>query len=116
MPQIDEKDIPRLLVFAAKAGYGIRAGETLPTVFETHQKINPVKVDQMSMHPELQDKPIIVTKTFEVIDGNHRLRLHALQETLVPYIMLDLSFVEALDLLAVFPFAYELTEATPERN
>lgn len=114
MPQIDEKDIAKLMVFAAKMGYGISAGETLPTIFSSHQKVDATRVSNMP--DTILDKPIICTKAFEIIDGNHRRQAHAIRETLTPYIMIDCSFVEALDMLAVFPFAYELTELTPERN
>lgn len=114
MPQIDEKDIAKLLVFVGRAGYGIRAGETLPTQFISHQAVDPVKVDRMK--DEVLAKPVICTKAYEIIDGNHRLQAHHIRETIVPYIMLDMTFVEALDLLTVFPFAYELNDLTPERN
>lgn len=114
MPQVDEKDIARLLVFLGRAGIGISAGEALPSAFEYHQDIDWARAKKM---PEaVADKPVLVTKKFELIDGNHRFAYHALNETFVPYIMFDMSFAEALNHLNVFPFAYELTAQTPERN
>lgn len=114
MPQVDEKDIARLLVFLGRTGVGISAGESLPSVFEYHQDIDWDKA--RNMKDSVADKPVLVTKKFEIIDGNHRWAYHALHETFVPYIKLDMSFVEALDLFNVFPFAYELQSLTPERN
>lgn len=114
MPQVDEKDIPRLIVFAAKMGFGVSAGETSPTTFTRYQPVDWDKVKAMPV--AVADKPVLCTKKFEVIDGNHRNAAHEIRETLNPYIMFDCSMVEALDMLAVFPFAYELTELTPERN
>lgn len=114
MPQVDEKDIPRLIVFAAKMGYGVTAGETLPSTFTRYQPVDWVKAKAM---PEtVLDKPVLCTKSFEVIDGNHRNAAHEINETLNPYLKFDCSMVEALDMLNVFPFAYELTPLTPERN
>jgi hypothetical protein len=115
MPQIDEKDMAKAIVFFAKAGFGVKgAGDATPYVFFRHQEVNWGKVDAM---PEsLLDKPILVTRLNEVIDGNHRLAKHERTGTLCPYIQLDCTFVEALNVLAVFPFAYELKPTTPERN
>jgi hypothetical protein len=114
MPQIDEKDIARLIVYVAKAGYGLGAGEISPHTFIPHQAIDWAKVK--AMPDKLLVKPVICTKKFEIIDGNHRVAKHLMADTPVPYIMFDMSFVEALDLLAVFPFAYEIEPTTPERN
>lgn len=115
MPQIDEKDIGKLIVFATKAGYPvISAGDASAWLFSRHQDVDWEKVAKM---PEtLLNKPILVTRLNEVIDGNHRLAKHEQEETLVPFIRFDCTFSEMLNLLAVFPFAYELNPNTPERN
>lgn len=114
MPQVDEKDIPRLIVFASKMGYGVMAGETRPSTFTRYQPVDWNKAKNMK--EEVLAKPVLCTKAFEVIDGNHRNAGHEVRNTLNPYIQFDCTFVQALDMLAVFPFAYELTEITPERN
>lgn len=114
LPQIDEKDIGKLLVFFGKAGYSFSAGETLPGIFTAHQKVDLFKADQMP--EEVLGKPIVCTKQWEIIDGNHRRWAHEIRGTLTPYIRLNCTFVEALNLLNVFPFAYELNGLTPEGN
>lgn len=116
MPQVDEKDIGKLLVFMGRAGVGVRAGEALATAFTFHQKIDPVKAAGIAAVPSLLAKPVLCTNKFEIIDGDHRTEAHRLNATMTPYIMFDCSFAEALNLLNVFPFAYELTSLTPERN
>lgn len=114
MPQIDEKDIPKLLVFLGKMGVGFDAGETLPVAFSAHQSIDMQRAK--SMPDSVLEKPVLCTRVFELIDGNHRWGRHESDGTFVPYIRLHCSFVEALNFLAAFPFAYELTPQTPERN
>lgn len=114
MPQVDEKDIARLLVYMGKQGNGISAGEISPEFFIPHQVINWAKVKAMA--DTVLNKPVLCTKDFEIIDGNHRVAKHLIADTPVPYIMFDITFVEALDLLTAFPYAYELTTTTPERN
>jgi hypothetical protein len=116
MPQIDEKDIAKLIVFMAKAGYGVTAGETLPSLFERRQDVDMSKARAIAAIPSLLAKPILCTKKWEIIDGDHRHAAHQVSNTLVPFIQFDVSFTEALGLMAVFPFAYELDEYTPERN
>lgn len=114
MPQVDERDIPRLIVFASKMGYGVKAGETAPSIFTRYQPVNWDKVKAMA--ETVLEKPILCTKKFEVIDGNHRNAKHEMLEVQQSYIMFDCSMVEALNMLAVFPLAYELSDQTPERN
>jgi hypothetical protein len=115
MPQIDEKDIGKLIVFATKAGFPVlTAGDADAWLFSRHQDVDWEKVEKMP--GDLLDKPILVTRLNEVIDGNHRLAKHEQEETQVPFIRFDCSFSDMLNLLAVFPFAYELNAKTPERN
>lgn len=114
MPQVDEKDIARLIVFASKMGFGVEAGETLPSLFTSYQPVNMAKAKAMA--DAVLDKPILCTKSFEIIDGNHRVAAHEIRETQTPYLKFNCSMTEALDMMAVFPFAYELNEQTPERN
>lgn len=114
MPQVDEKDLGKLIVFMAKGGYGITAGVAPPSSFHSHQSVDSRRA--AAMPEEVRQKPIIVTKANEIIDGNYRNEAHRIADTAVPFIRFNCSFVEALDMLAVFPFAYELTALTPERN
>lgn len=113
MPQIDEKDIARLIVFMAKAGHPlICAGEKAPEVLTFHQEAAITR----PVPPGVASKPILITRLNEIIDGNHRALFHLRNETLVPYLQFDCTFAEALSVLAVFPFAYELDGLTEERN
>lgn len=115
MPQVDEKDMAKAIVFFSKAGFGVlSAGDAIPNQFITHQRINWKKAKAMA--ELVLDKPILVTRLNEVIDGNHRVAAHKLKGSAVPFIQIDCSFVDALDVLNVFPFAYELKPLTPERN
>lgn len=114
MPQIDEKDIGRLLVFFGNAGIEMSAGEILPVLLTGHQNADELKADKMPI--EVLGKPVIVAGNWEIIDGHHRVMAHRQRETLTPYIKFKCSISHALNLLAVFPFAYELDELKPERN
>lgn len=60
MPQIDEKDIGKLLVFMGKAGIGFKAGEIVPSMFTAHQAADVYKAEHMP--EEVLGKPIICTK------------------------------------------------------
>lgn len=114
MPQIDEKDVAKLIVFMTEAGYPvIDAGRRLQP-FVYHQDVDWKKAK--AMPDTVLAKPVLVTRDDELIDGNHRSARHEIDGTRTPFIRFNVSFVEALDILAVAPFAYELTPATPERN
>lgn len=115
MPQIDEKDMAKAIVFFSNAGFGVlSAGFGHYLQFSTHQKVDKNKA--AAMPDSVLDKPVLVTRLNEVIDGNHRVAAHRIHGSLVPFIQIDCSFVDALDILNVFPFAYELKALTPERN
>lgn len=115
MPQVDEKDMAKAIVFFSNAGFGVlSAGFGHYLQFSTHQNVDLKKAKNMPN--SVLDKPVLVTRLNEVIDGNHRVAAHKIYGSLVPYIQLDCSFVDALDILNVFPFAYELKSITPERN
>ena len=114
MPQVDEKDIAKLIVFMSEAGYPVIGAGKSSTPFTYHQDVDWTKVH--AMPSTVLDKPVLVTREDEVIDGNHRSARHTVDGTRTPFIKFNASFVEALDILAAAPFAYELTPVTAERN
>lgn len=114
MPQIDERDIAKLIVFMTEAGYPVIGAGRSAAPFTYHQDVDWDKAK--AMPDAVLGKPVLVTRANELIDGNHRSARHELDGTRTPFIKFDASFVEALDILATAPFAYELTPATPERN
>lgn len=113
MPQVDEKDLGKLIVFMTEGGFPV-IGAGKSRGFVHHQDVDWGKAKAMSA--AVLDKPILVTRDDEIIDGNHRNARHTLDGTRTPFIKFDVSFAEALSILAVFPFAYELRSTTPERN
>lgn len=117
MPQIDEKDIPRLLVFLGALGVKILAGEEPVLNVKQHQDINWEKARALADRPKDMRKPILVCEDMSVIDGNHRVAAHLLaDEPTIGYIQLALSFEHAIPLLNAFPDSYTTAEVKQERE
>jgi len=114
MPQIDEKDIPRLLVWLGQQGVSISAGYCSAEVLTLHQDVDIEKAQ--AMVDAVLHKPILKARDNAVLDGNHRAFRHILDRTKCPFIQIETDFAHALSLLAAFPYTYELSSATPERN
>jgi hypothetical protein len=114
MPQIDEKDIPRLLVWLGSQGVGLSAGHCSAEGLQFHQAVILEKVHAMSS--DLMAKPILISEDHGVLDGNHRGARHVIEKLPCPFIRLHTDFSHAINLLKAFPYSYELTSTTPERN
>lgn len=105
MPQIDEADLPELLVFLGSRGVGLAAGIISPWTFTSHQAINRDKVEAMPL--TLLHKPILTSGDWGILDGNHRWAKHRAVGSDVPYLQVLTSFDDALTHLYSFPKTYE---------
>jgi hypothetical protein len=114
MPQVDEKDLPRLV---ADAMTGPRVDFDVVPVrgLRAHQRINHGIAQ--AMDPKVKLKPVIVSSDGYIVDGNHRwwAHVHAGDEW-INVIRLGLSFDIAIRWVLARPYAYRLTPDTPVRD
>lgn len=116
MPQVDEKDMPRMLADASK-DIGWEFGTITPNSIASHQYVNHKRAVDMPLHWAI--KPILVSSDNAVLDGNHRLYSYRWwngdhKEMIV--IRLNLPFEEALDWLLHQEYTYTINPHTHERN
>lgn len=109
MPQIDQKDYKALIAFANRKGVTISLGVFQPEDLKHHQRVDDsklkatIKAEPIAEEIEKASEPVLVSKDFYVLDGNHRLDSHKLQGTPVIAFVIELGFEEAIDFLFSFP-------------
>jgi hypothetical protein len=106
MPQVDEKDIPELLVFLGNRGLSIKAGFIDPHEVKAHQAVNIAIVKAMEAHTLA--KPVLLSSDKAIIDGDHRWYRHILDNAMMPFIQIGCMFEDALMHIKAFPKTYEL--------
>lgn len=114
MPQVDEKDLPRL-VADAMGGPRVEFDVAKVCKLRAHQRINHHIAK--AMDPRVKLKPVIVSSDGYIVDGNHRWwsHVHAGDEW-INVIRLGLSFDIAIRWVLARPYAYRITPDTPVRN
>lgn len=115
MPQVDEKDQPRMVAAAMGAGIGIAFEVRHVGDVRAHQRVN--KHIASSMSEMVKRKPVIVSSDGYILDGNHRwwANVHDGNDWLVA-ITVDRTFDEARDWLLSQPYVYEINPYTAIRN
>lgn len=115
MPQVDEKDQPRMVKAAMDVGISITFDVRHAGELRAHQWINRRLAGSMS--EMVKRKPIIVSSDGYILDGNHRwwANVHDGNEWLVT-ITVDRTFDEARDWLLSQPYVYEINPYTDIRN
>lgn len=118
MPQVDEKDIPRLLVYLGVLGVKLSAGHIPVSRLVPHQDVDWVKARALAnVAKDVLTKPVLITSDECIIDGNHRVAAHTVAGIeFIGYIQIGVTFEEAIPLLNSFPYAYNIQPTTPERN
>lgn len=106
MPQIDMKDLPDLLVFLGEQKLRFAAGEIEPTLIRLHQEVDVDKA--MAIPDKILEVPILVSKDFYVLDGDHRAYRHYVNKTKVPFIQIEAPFTKAVRTLLSFPKTFEI--------
>jgi hypothetical protein len=114
MPQVDEKDLPELVVASWQSGHHPSFEVVNPLDLHAHQRVNRTRA--LGMPENVKRKPVLVSLDNYVLDGNHRWYAHRMEETPMNVIRIGLSFEDALPWLFKQPFTYKLTPETPERN
>lgn len=106
MPQIDLNVYPDMLIFLGNKGLTFNAGYIDPKSLKLHQEID---VERAKALPEtVLRKPILIAIEGYVLDGDHRGFRHYLDNTLAPYIQINATFQQAIELLLEFPATYEV--------
>ena len=113
MPQVDEKDLPRLVADSFSL-HGCTFEVVAPTELHAHQRVSHARA--LSMPQQVMAKPIVISRDNYVLDGNHRWFAHKEHKLPLLAIRIDLPFDEALDWLLDLPYSYKLTHTTPIRN
>lgn len=114
MPQVDEKDLPALVVKAFQSGHRPTFEVVMPHKLHSHQRVNHARA--LGMPETVKRKPVLVSADGFILDGNHRWYANRETHTPLNVIRVDLEFNNALPWLFSLPFVYTLTPATPERN
>jgi hypothetical protein len=102
MPQVDDSDYTKLISFLASHNIEGRFGSAAPHLFIPHQRIDKKRAREMIM--AIREIPVLTSKEGFILDGNHR--WYAIRENgdeYVNYIMIDLPFEEAIEILFRFP-------------
>ena len=113
MPQVDEKDLPRLVADSVST-CGCEFAVADPHTLHAHQRVQHDKA--VHMPRDVVAKPIVVSADGYILDGHHRWYAHKLSGDPLLTIRLALQFEEALDWLLKLPYTYKLTNTTPIRN
>lgn len=104
MPQIDYDDYGDLFSYLKKHQDQISVGVRPPKELRAHQRIIRAIAENMD---EIDcSKPVLVSSDDYILDGNHRWFAHVLRGTMVPTIVVNLPFEQALNCLCHFPKAY----------
>jgi hypothetical protein len=105
MPQIDDADIPTLIVYLANLGVSVSAGMIDPNKVSAAQGINPTRAAQMPV--KWLKTPSLISREPMVIDGNHRWYRHLVDKTMMPFIQFNEDFDTVLKHIFSFPQTYE---------
>jgi hypothetical protein len=105
MPQVDDGDIPSLLVFLGALDIGFSAGYIDPNTISAHQAIDVEKA--LAIPDKWLKTPCLISKDGVVIDGDHRWYRHCVDKTLMPYLRIEEDFNTALEFIFKFPATYE---------
>lgn len=106
MPQVDYKWLPDLLVFLGEKNIRFAAGVIAPTLIKLHQEVDVAKA--MAIPDEILRIPVLVSKDYFILDGDHRAYRHWVNKTPVPFIKLEAPFTKAVRTLLSFPKTFEL--------
>lgn len=105
MPQIDEVDLPDLILFIRERGVVVEEVEIDPNELLFHQRVDMNKVHKLD--PKVLAKPLLTSIEPYVLDGNHRAAGHKLEGTKAPAYRIAAKFEDAMALLFAFPKTYE---------
>lgn len=102
MPQISAKNVADCLVYLKNNGISnkkevVPAGKIIPM-----QRINQMKVETLKGSPENLNKPVLVTKDYELVDGHHRWAANRDLGNNQNVIKLNASFDEVFDALSKY--------------
>lgn len=104
MPQVDAADLPALFAFVERRGVAVSRCTASPRLFHARQRIDMERV--VDMDDALLAKPVLTSRDYYILDGNHRWMAHVLSRTKMSVMKIDLAFDDALDLLFAFPKTY----------
>lgn len=108
MPQVDEKDIPELLVHLASLGIHAYQRAVDPHTLKGYQRIVPAKVKGIARNNRvLLSKPILMSSDGIIIDGNHRAAAARVVGCHVEALILAAPFAEVFSHVCSFPKTYE---------
>jgi hypothetical protein len=113
MPQIDEKDLPRLVADSVSS-CGCEFAVVDPLTLHAHQRVQHDKA--VHMPREVVAKPVVISEDGFILDGHHRWYAHKLSGDPLLAIRVQLEFEKALDWLLSLEYTYKLTRDTPLRN
>lgn len=105
MPQINLNTLADLLVFLGEQKMKFCAGWIDPTYVRLHQEVDIAKA--MAIPENVLTAPILVSRGYFVLDGDHRAYRHYVNKTRVPFIMIEAPFVKAIRAVLSFPQTYE---------
>lgn len=101
MPQISEHDVPELLAFLGALGIGFSAGNMNPLLCLAHQAIDREKA--MGIPVDKLSKPVLLSGDHFIIDGDHHWYRCIADKRHMPFIRIEMDFVEAVAKIFTFP-------------
>lgn len=108
MPQVRESDYPELFKLAERKGIKISFATVSPDMLKKHQRIDEANLKhEIKTEGEAEEvlheiTPVLASKDFFILDGNHRVDDHRIKGTNVPTVFIGLDFEEAIAFLFSF--------------
>lgn len=106
MPQIDEAQLIPLLSHLAKCGVECFFSTRPATHLSHHQDVDKEKVHDITSNEEALNKPLLVSTSGVVLDGNHRAAALAMLHRDAVVMVVPLPYEDALLALAEAPMSY----------
>lgn len=107
MPQVDEADIPALVMFLRGRGIRVTYHAVAPNGLRMVQRVVFGKVRAIvRAERELLNKPVLVAVDRIVLDGNHRVAAARIRRVAVPIILVNRRFAEVVEDIFAFPKTY----------
>jgi len=107
MPQVNDKQYTDLFVFLGEQGMTFSAGFIEPTLLKLHQEVDIQKA--MSIPEHILTKPLLITQSNFVLDGDHRAYRHFINKTKASFIRIEAEFYAAYTAVMKFPGTFEVT-------
>ena len=109
MPQIASADVPEFLEWIQGKGYKVHQQKVLPSkLVPTQMDINMQKVAALKDKPDQLKKILIVSKTYQILDGHHRYfaLLEYYPKTPITVEVVECDIITLINLAKEFPKAF----------